>query len=114
MEGLPGAEFANGFELGFVGAPKENTGFGFVADVGVCPNVKAEVGRLSSLPKLKVVLMGGAWGAPNPPNGLSSSLLVAKVVDEPPKANGAVVEPPAVDPLEQNTAVYPIRCRSTK
>lgn len=63
MEGLPGVEpvaAANGFELGLVCTPKENAGVRFVADVGVCPNVKAEVGRLSSLPKLKDVLMGGA------------------------------------------------------
>jgi hypothetical protein len=61
VEGLPGAELvaaANGFGLAFAGTPKANAVVGFVADVGVCPNVKAEAGRLSSLPKLKDVLMG--------------------------------------------------------
>ena len=88
---------ANGLGLAFGAAPKENAGAGFVADVGVCPNVKADAGRLSSFPKLKDVLIGGAWGAPNPPNDLlSSDFLAAKgleVVDETPNAKGEEVDP---------------------
>lgn len=104
MEGLPGTEpvaAANGFALAFGGAPKENAGAGFVADVGVCPNVKADVGRLSSFPKLNDVLIGGAWGAPNPPNGLLSAGFLAvkglEVVDETPNAKAV---DGAVDPLD--------------
>lgn len=64
VEGLLGAEPAADCPKGFAleGPPKEKDGAAFVAEVGVAPKEKppAEDGRLSSLPKLKDVVI---WGA---------------------------------------------------